>query len=351
MPTNITLNSGTGGERLSTDQIVEAGVTSHAQYVKLLTGSAGMSAAIGGSVADGLLVDVRNVSGAISVSAQGAVNWPVSGKVSGVGTFLVAGKATVVADPQATFFVASSVDTNISVSAQGGVNWPVSGKVSGVGTFLIAGKATVVADPQATFFVASSVDTNISVSAQGGVNWPVSGKVSVVGSTLVSAVGHVLVSGDGNFAVVGKVTVVADPQATFFVTTSTDRRVYNSPAVVGSGSPTSANGTWNPLKYVYINASAAGDLTLVASTASRAIRVIGYALVIDNTAAEVFFQDSQATPIVHAGFSLLSGGGISYAGDLWSPAFQVSVGLGLELKRGATAGFTVKGHMTYLEIS
>ena len=293
-----------------TDEVVEAGVTAHAQYIKILSGADGATAAVPGDAADGLYVQVRNVSGAISVSAQGAVNWPVSALVRGI--------VTVVASPQATFFVASSADTNISVSAAGAAAWSVSAQ-AGAGI-------PVSADPSATFFVATSVYRNISVSAQGNVNIP------------TSAVGHV--------------TVSATPAATFFVNTSADRRVYVAPAMgAGSASPVSANGTANPIKYVYINASAAGDLTLVASTANRAIRVIGYAFVCPNSALQVFFQDSQATPIVHAAFAVVTGGGVSYAGAIHAPAFQVSVGLGLELKREVTSDAIVKGHLSYIEVS
>ena len=294
MPNTITLNSGTGGELLSTDQIVEAGVTAHAQYVKLLSGSAASSAAIGGTIADGLYVNVRNVSGAVQVSAAG--------------TQLVSGIVTV----------------------QGTV------LVSAAGTQLVSGIVTV----QGTVLV-SAAGTQL-----------VSGIVTVQGSVLVSAVGHVLVSGDGTFAIEGAVS--ADPSSTFFVATSADRGVgaYVHTGL-GCASPASANGTPNAIKYVYINASAAGDLTLVASTASRSIRVIGYAFVCPNSALPVFFQDTEATtvPKILAAFTVVTGGGVSYAGGIHAPAFQTTVGAGLELKRGVTSDAIVQGHLAYLEVT
>lgn len=70
MPSSVTLNTGTGGERLTTDQIVEAGTTVQAQYVKLLSGVAGATAAVPGDATDGLYVNLRNVSGNISVSGN-----------------------------------------------------------------------------------------------------------------------------------------------------------------------------------------------------------------------------------------------------------------------------------------
>ena len=334
MPNTITLNSGTGGQLLTTDEIVEAGVTAHAQYVKILSGSAGASAAIGGTIADGLYVNVRNVSGAIRVSAAGTQL--VSGIVTVGGTVLVSADGTQL--------VAGTVTVGGTVL------------VSADGTQLVAGKATVVADPQATFFVATSVDRNISVSAhgalsipttvanvvsvsaQGAVNWPVSGKVS----------------GVGTFLVAGKVTVVADPQATFFVTTSADRGVGAYVHMgLGCASPASANGTPNAIKYTYINASAAGDLTLVAATATRSIRVIGYAFICPNSALPVFFQDTEATtiPKILAAFTVVTGGGVSYAGGIHAPAFQTTVGAGIELKRGVTSDAIVQGHMTWIEVT
>ena len=392
MPNTITLNSGTGGELLSTDQIVEAGVTAHAQYIKILSGSAASSAAIGGTIADGLYVNVRNVSGAVQVSAagtqlvSGTVTVQGSVLVSAVGHVLVSGDGNfavvgdvgvsadpsstffvatsvdravdVSADPSATFFVATSVDRNISVSAQGGVNWPVSA--------LVRGLVTAVASPQATFFVASSVDTVISISAANNVNIPVSIGNGVAVSADPSATFFVATSVDRNVSVsaqgntnmpvtaVGHINVSAVPAATFFVTTSADRRVYVAPAMgLGSASPASANGTPNPIKYVYINASAAGDLTLVASTASRAIRVIGYAFICPNSALPVFFQDTEATtaPKIHAAFTTVTGGGVSYSGGIHAPAFQTTVGAGLELKRGVTSDAVVQGHLTFIEVS
>src|SRR3990172_9209138 len=112
MTETVTLNSGTGGERLMTDEVIEAGVTAHAQYVKLLSGVAEATAGIPGDATDGLYVQIRGVSGGIRVSAVGSVLVSAVGHalVSGDGTFLVRGLVTVVADPQATFFVATSVD-------------------------------------------------------------------------------------------------------------------------------------------------------------------------------------------------------------------------------------------------
>src|SRR3990167_2765003 len=121
MTETVTLNSGTGGERLMTDQFVEAGVTAHAQYVKLLIGVAEATAGIPGDATDGLYVQLRNVSGGVRVSAVGSVLVSAVGHVlvSGDGNFAVVGKVTVVADPQATFFVTTSADRSVLVSGGG----------------------------------------------------------------------------------------------------------------------------------------------------------------------------------------------------------------------------------------
>ena len=347
MPNTVTLNSGTGGERLTTDQIIEAGVTAHAQYVKILSGSAASSAAIGGTLAQGLMVDVTRVGGALKVTAVADTALPFwvatsadrSVLVSGVGLFTVGGIVTVVPSPQATFFVATSVDRAVDVSADPGATFFVATSVDRA--------VDVSADPSATFFIATSVDRNISVSAQGALSIPVT--VANVVSVSAAANAPFSVSAAAGVAI----PVSADPSSTFFVATSGDRYVCSHPNLSGSASPMSANGTFNPLKYVYINASAAGDLTLVASTAGRSIRVLGYAIICPNSALPVFFQDTEATtlPKIHAAFTMVTGGGVSYAGSIYAPAFQTTVGAGLELKRGATSDAIVQGHLSYIEVT
>lgn len=336
MPQNVILNFGSGGERLTVDEIVEAGVTVQAQYIKILSGSAASTAAIGGTLAQGLMVDVTRVQGNVAVSAAGTQL--VSGIVSVQGSVLVSAAGTQLVSGIVT------VQGNVQVSAAG--TQIVTGIVTVGGTVLVSAAGTQLITGTVT------VVGTVLISAAG--TQLVTGIVTVQGSVLVSAVGHVLVSGDGNFAVVGDVAVSADPTSTFFVATSVDRTVYAGQGLGGfSANPVSSNGTPNPIKYVYINASAAGDLTLVASTASRSIRVIGYAIICPNSALPIFFQDSEATtvPKILAAFTVVTGGGVSYAGSIFSPAFQTTVGAGLELKRGATSDAIVQGHLTYIEIS
>ena len=310
MPNSITLNSGTGGQLLTTDQIIEAGTTVHAQYIKILSGAAGATAAIGGDAAQGLDVDVTRVQGSVLVSGVGSflvtgiVTVQGSVLVSGVGSFLVTGDVGVSADPSATFFVATSVDRSVLVS--------------GVGNFSVIGDVAVSADPSSTFFVATSADRTVLVSAAG--TQLVSGIVTVQGSVLVSGVGN-----------------------------------FRSLPTMGQsgGHPVSANNTTNPLKFVRINASGAGDLVLVASTAGRAIRVIGFTLVA-TSAMVVSFQDTEATTVpkqLAGPFDLADRGGVAYAGGIFAPAFESTVAAGIELTRAASGAIPIGGFLTYVEVT
>ena len=350
MPNSITLNSGTGGQLLTTDQIIEAGTTVHAQYIKILSGAAGATAAIGGDAAQGLDVDVTRVQGSVLVSGVGSflvtgiVTVQGSVLVSGVGSFLVTGDVGVSADPSATFFVATSVDRSVLVS--------------GVGNFSVIGDVAVSADPSSTFFVATSADRTVLVSAAG--TQIVTGIVTVQGTVLISAAGTQLISGivtvQGNVQVSAAgtqlVSGIVTVQGSVLVSGVGNFRSLPTMGQSG-GHPVSANNTTNPLKFVRINASAAGDLVLVASTAGRAIRVIGFTLVA-TSAMVVSFQDTEATTVpkqLAGPFDLADRGGVAYAGGIFAPAFESTVAAGIELTRAASGAIPIGGFLTYVEIT
>lgn len=77
MADNLTLNSGTGGSTLSTDEVTRATVVQHVQYVKLMNGTDAAVDVIPGEATNGLDVDVTRVQGTVTVDGS-AVTQPVS---------------------------------------------------------------------------------------------------------------------------------------------------------------------------------------------------------------------------------------------------------------------------------
>ena len=77
MADNITLNAGTGGATLGTDEVTIGAVLQHVQRVKLVDGSDGGTALIGGDATNGLDVDVTRVSGTVTVDGTGG-SFPVT---------------------------------------------------------------------------------------------------------------------------------------------------------------------------------------------------------------------------------------------------------------------------------
>lgn len=82
MADNLTLNSGSGGATLSTDEVTRATVTQHVQYVKLMNGTDAAIDVIPGDATNGLLVNLGSnndvtVTGTVTVDGSG-VTQPVS---------------------------------------------------------------------------------------------------------------------------------------------------------------------------------------------------------------------------------------------------------------------------------
>lgn len=111
--------------------------------------------------------------------------------------------------------------------------------------------------------------------------------------------------------------------------------------------PLNDAGTAVPIKFVRVNATADGDNTIVAAVGGKKIRVLGYALTV-TAAGTITVQNTQATPVLMAQFSLAAQGGVSYAGGLTAPAFETAVGTGVEINN--PAGVDILGHLTYVEV-
>lgn len=69
MADNVTLDPGTGGSVIATDQV---NANEHVQYVKLMDGTADSTAKIGGDATNGLDVDVTRVQGTVTVGDGGS---------------------------------------------------------------------------------------------------------------------------------------------------------------------------------------------------------------------------------------------------------------------------------------
>lgn len=77
MADTLTLNSGSGGSVLSTDEVTKDTVVQHVQYVKLMNGTSDAVDVIPGEATNGLDVDVTRVQGTVTVDGSG-VTQPVS---------------------------------------------------------------------------------------------------------------------------------------------------------------------------------------------------------------------------------------------------------------------------------
>lgn len=111
--------------------------------------------------------------------------------------------------------------------------------------------------------------------------------------------------------------------------------------------PVDGAGTAVTIKFARVNATADGDNTIIAAVGGKKIRVLGYALTV-TAAGTITLQDTQATPVIAAQFSLAAQGGVAYAGGLDAPAFETASGFGLEINN--PAGVDTLGHITYLEL-
>lgn len=101
------------------------------------------------------------------------------------------------------------------------------------------------------------------------------------------------------------------------------------------------------VKFQRVNATADGDNVIIAAVAGKKIRVLSYVVTV-TVAGTMTMQDTQATPAIHAQFSLAAQGGASYPGNQSNPAFETAAGFGVEINN--PAGVDTLGHMTYQEV-
>ena len=106
-----------------------------------------------------------------------------------------------------------------------------------------------------------------------------------------------------------------------------------------------AEGQVLTVKHARINATADGNNTVIAAVAAHKLLVLGFAFTV-TAAGTVTFQDG--VPTVYASFPLAANGGISYAGSLEAPAFEVATGQPLVVNNPATVD--TLGFVTYVEL-
>lgn len=138
MADNVTLNAGTGGATLSTDEVTRATVVQHVQYVKLMNGTDAAIDVIPGDATNGLDVDVTRLpalaAGTNNIGDVDVLTVPAPLSTTGGGTEATALRVTVASDSTGVL----SVDDN-------GGSLTVDGTVTanaGTGTFTVSGTVT-----------------------------------------------------------------------------------------------------------------------------------------------------------------------------------------------------------------
>lgn len=101
------------------------------------------------------------------------------------------------------------------------------------------------------------------------------------------------------------------------------------------------------IKYAAVSAEADGVNNVIAAVTGAKIVVIGYVLTAD-AAGEITVQDTTGTPVVMAVLDFAQNSSVSYAGGIGCPAFETSVGEGLDLNNAASVD--VHGHIAYIEV-
>lgn len=112
MADNVTLNSGSGGATLSTDEVTRATVVQHVQYVKLMNGTDAAIDVIPGDATNGLDVDVTRLpalpAGTNNIGDVDVLTVPAPLSTTGGGTEATALRVTVASDSTGVL----SVDDN-----------------------------------------------------------------------------------------------------------------------------------------------------------------------------------------------------------------------------------------------
>jgi hypothetical protein len=314
----VEANPGSGGVKFAVDNITQGPDTLSVPYVKLMSGADAVGDVIPGTASNGLLVDVSRVQGNVSVTQGGAwsVNqagvWNVNASQSGTWTVNSAQSGTW------TVNAAQSGVWNVSASQSG--TWNVNSAQSGTWTVnsVQSGIWNVNAAQSGAWSVNQAGTWNVNAVQSGAwtVNSVQSGAWNVSASQ--SGVWSVNAAQSGAWAVdVNNAVKIQDGQ-------------------VGSG----------VTKTAFVNATAAGNTTIVAGVTGKKIRVLGYRIQAQGT-VNVKFVDSSPQDLTFT-WKLQDREGAVSSAPLGAFEFETAVGASLQIN--LSAAVQVGAQVIYVEV-
>ena len=291
MADGITLNSGSGGADLATDEITNGTITGtfHYQVIKVAFGALNSETFVHSSVGAALPVSVL---GAVSVTQSGS--WTVQpGNTANTTAWLVSVQGTT----QVSIVGPISVTGTVAVSVQGPVSITGTVHTSITGPVSIT-NGTVTANAGTGTFQVSVAGP---VSITGTVHTSITGPVSIANGTVTANAG----SGTFQTSIVGPVSITGTVAASLSgpVSLAAGTALVGSvisPHATGAGAIYSGTTALTP-KTTCVRASASGDNVVVLSVTSKSIRVLSLAL-IANTTVSAYIVDVSAsgTPLMGA---------------------------------------------------
>lgn len=315
MADNVTLNAGTGGATLATDDV--AGV--HYQYVKLDLGGDGVSSPVSTTVpvSDGAGSLTVDNAGTFAVQAAQSGTWTVTGTG---GTFPVTdsgGSLTVDAPVGTPVFVRLSDGASAITTLPVSLASVPSHAVTNAGTFAVQVDGAALTSLQLIDDAVFTDDTAYT---------PATSKLLVIGAQADEDTTDSVDEGDA-----GALRMTLERRL----------RVVSA---LDSAAMQSGNDQVTP-KFAVISASSSGDNTLVTGVASKKLRVLSYVLVA-NAAVNAKFQSATGGDISGLLYCAANTG----ASSGFSPVGHFQTAAGEDLQLNLSGAVAVGGHLTYIEV-
>lgn len=375
MADNVTLNSGTGGANLATDDV--AGV--HYQIEKLAFGALDSATLV--STSNGLPVqqqgtwDIGDVTGTVSLptgAATSAKQDTIIGHVDGIEGLLttIDGDTGVLAAKTADFDTGAGTDTvallGVALPASGGAvaggtatnpirtdptgttTQPVS---DGGGSLTVDGTVTVQ-DGGGSLTVDAPVGTPVFVRLSDGTS-----AIATLPVSLASVPSH-QVTNAGTFAVqatlqagtnaVGKLAANSGVDIGDVDVTSQPARARTTDTVSAALATDALMSSTTALtpKFAAIDAATSGDNTIVAAVASKKIRVLSAFLVAAGT-VNVRFESGAGGTALTGQMNLVANTGFVLP---FNPLGWFETGTNTLLNIELSAAVSVDGSLTYVEV-
>lgn len=310
MADNLTLNSGSGGATLSTDEVTRATVVQHVQYVKLMNGTDGAIDVIPGDATNGLDVDV--VRSALPSGASTAANQTtIIGHLDGVEGLLT----TIDADTGALAAAVSGTEMQVDVvgALPAGTN-----NIGDVDIASIAagdnniGNVDIVTMPNVTLAAGTNTNEVVGDAAHDA---------AIAGNPLRIA----------GRALANDYTAVAAGDTADLITTLTGKQVVQPYALPAE--------TWS-------YAAASGGITNTTGVTAKAAGAAGVrhyvtsAQVINGHATvstDVQIRDGASGTVLHRGYAQAAGGGYAVKFD---PPLRGTAATLIEVACGTTGSAT-----------